>query len=147
MHDRPRSPDRPHACLLPVCIGHRILLLEEISLHVAATNLLDLGDGETFGSGTLYQNCRLVAEIGLVVMQARGANDFLYSIVQPISDASDVLFLSDKGPRRTLERQHLFAIGRVKAPDIHRKCRNHLRPSWSAGAGDNNKRRWPFRIQ
>jgi hypothetical protein len=42
---------------------------EEISFHVAATNLLDLGDGETFGSGALYQNFRLVAEIGLVAVK------------------------------------------------------------------------------
>jgi hypothetical protein len=42
--------------LLPAHIGHRVLPIEKISLHVAATSLLDLGDGKTFGSGTLDRN-------------------------------------------------------------------------------------------
>ncbi len=70
--------------LLSVDIGHRVLLIEKVSLHVSTTSRLDLGNGETFSFGGLHQGFCLIAKIGLVLVQAQVANDFLYAIVQPI---------------------------------------------------------------
>lgn len=58
-----------------------VLLIEYIPLHVTATSFVDLGEGKAFGSGALYQDFRLIVEIGFVVIQARRANDFRYSII------------------------------------------------------------------
>lgn len=89
--DIPNSPAKLRVIgqsLLSVDIGHRVLLIEEISLNVPATSLLDLGHRETFCFCGLHQGFRLSAKVGLVVVEARVAIDFLYAIVQPIRDTS-----------------------------------------------------------